>query len=79
MSSRCRSGAEPDSLVESVRRAQLPDGYVRCRWCSTVYRPHRWWADHADECPLRPMNRPHIAGVANAPGITLDLQEADFE
>jgi hypothetical protein len=78
MSANARSGAAPDSLLEAKRRARLPDRLARCRWCRRVYRPHPGFADHRDQCQLNPLNRPHITGTANAPGITLDLQEADF-
>lgn len=50
----------------------LSDALVECRYCSTTYRPHPGFADHRDSCDLNPMNRPHVIGTANAPGIDLE-------
>lgn len=44
-----------------------------CRYCSTVYRPHPGFSDHQDRCDYNPINRPHIFGTANAPGIDLSI------
>lgn len=60
------------SLQNVVRRLRIQDhGGRECRFCSTWYLPHPGFSDHEDVCPLRPMNRPHIIGTANAPGIRL--------
>ena len=45
-----------------------------CRYCSAEYRPHPGFVDHPDICDLNPINRPHIAGTANAPGIDLSIE-----
>lgn len=47
-----------------------------CPYCSALYRAHPGWSDHRDQCDLRPMNRPHIIGTANAPGIDCSLRSA---
>ena len=44
-------------------------GRAECRYCSETFRPHPGFADHQDQCLLNPINRPHIIGHANAPGI----------
>ena len=51
----------------------LPSDEV-CRYCSTTFRPHPGFADHQDVCDLNPMNRPHIIGTANAPGIEISIE-----
>jgi len=48
----------------------------RCPYCRARYRSHPGFADHRDQCDLRPMNRPHIIGTANAPGIDCTLNPA---
>jgi len=72
------TAAAPSSLLEAARRARLPNHLARCAWCARVYRPHPGFADHRDRCRLRPMNRPHIIGTANANAISRILQEAEF-
>jgi len=44
----------------------------RCPYCQSLYRSHPGYADHRDQCELRPMNRPHIIGTANALSIDGD-------
>lgn len=48
---------------------------VECPFCSTLYRAHPFRPDHRDVCDLNPLNRPHIIGTANAPGVDLSLAE----
>lgn len=56
-----------------IRRLLIEDrGGRECRYCSTWFLPHPGFADHLDVCPLNPMNRPHLCGTANAPGIDLE-------
>lgn len=56
-----------------LRRLLIRDrGGRECRYCSTWFLQHPGFADHQDVCPLNPMNRDHIIGTANAPGIDLD-------
>ena len=55
-----------------VRRLRIQDhGGRECRYCSTWYLPHPGFADHQDVCEFNPLNRPHICGTANAPGVLL--------
>lgn len=58
-----------------VRRLLLEDaGGRECRYCSWWYLEHPGFSDHEDFCPLNPINRPHICGTANAPGLELDAE-----
>jgi hypothetical protein len=61
-----------DQLVGRLRRRDR--GGRSCRYCSAVFVPRRWKLDHEDRCSLKPVNRPHIWGTANAPGVDLAVE-----